>query len=177
MTARRPRPRPRSRRGLRDFVRLNPEYAAAADRDGLAQFHPNPLPRELGTRAGLALVDENRGSAQQRAAAVAERATQAQRRAAFRETLLAGWFAALNPAFGVRPSRTDADQQRLAHGRERVLALGSRVHLAEARENSGNPELAAALVRARARLADRLARQQPPPARQAAERARPGMER
>jgi hypothetical protein len=168
-----------TRRQLRDFVQLNPDDAPMARRDGLGLFNPRPgvLVGELGTQAALALVDENHGSAQQRAAAIAERATLAQQHGEAHEALLEARFTALNPEFGVLPSRTDPDQHRFAHRRERALALGTRVHLAEARENSGNPELAAALVRDRADQAARLARDQRPVERCATQRARAGAER
>ncbi len=166
-----------TRRQLRDFVRLNPEYAPQVAREGLGQFHPKPLVRELGTTAALALVDENHGTPEERAAAITERARLAHQRGEVREALLEGWFTGLNPEFGVLPSRTDPDQHRFAHGRERGLALGSRVHLAEARENSGNPELAAWMIRERALRAGRLAREQAPVQRGATTRARAGLER
>src|SRR6266536_3050757 len=150
-----------TRRQLRDFVRLNPEYAPQVAREGLGQFHPKPLVRELGTTAALALVDENHGTPEERAAAITERARLAHQRG----------------EVGVLPSRTDPDQHRFAHGRERALALGSRVHLAEARENSGNPELAAWMIRERALRAGRLAREQAPVQRGATTRARAGLER
>src|SRR6266496_4718389 len=146
-----------TRRQLRDFVRLNPEYAPQVAREGLGQFHPKPLVRELGTTAALALVDENHGTPEERAAAITERARLARQRGEVREAQLEARFTGLNPEFGVLPSRTDPDQHRFAHGRERALALGSRVHLAEARENSGSPELAAWMIRERALLALRLA--------------------
>jgi hypothetical protein len=72
-----------------------------------------------------------------------------------REAALEDRFAELNPEFGVLPSRTDPGQQRFAQGRERALALGTRVHLAEAAENSGDPDQAEAAIRARAERATR----------------------
>jgi hypothetical protein len=118
-----------------------------------------------------------RPTPQQRTAAIAERATPAQQRGEAREALLEQRFAALNPEFGVLPSRTDPDQQRFAHGRERALALRTRVHLAEARENSGNPDLATSLIRERALRAGRLARGQGPVERCVTDRAPAGAER
>jgi hypothetical protein len=159
-----------TRRQLRDFIRLNPEYARQAARQGLGQLHPKPLVRELGQEAALALVDENHGTPTERAAAIAERATLAQQHGESREAQLEARFAALNPEFGVLPSRTDPDQHRFAQRRERALALGSRVHLAEARENTGSPELAAWQIRDRALRAGRLARDQRPAERRPAER-------
>jgi hypothetical protein len=166
-----------TRRQLHEFVRLNPEYAPQAARDGRGQFRPRPLVRELGTSVALALVDENHGTLGEHAAAVAERATLAQQRGEACEARLEERFARLNPEFGVLPSRTDRDQQRFAQGRERALALGSRVHLAEARENSGSPELAAWLIRERALRAGRLARDERPVQPPTTERARAAAER
>jgi hypothetical protein len=166
-----------TRRHLRDFIRLNPEYARQADQQGLGQFHPKPLVRELGIEAALALVDENHGTPSQRAAEITRRARLAQQRGEVREAQLEGRFALLNPDFGVLPSRTDPQQHRFAQGRERALALGSRVHLAEARENTGTPELAAWQVRERALRAGRLGRDQQPAERRPAERVRAGAER
>jgi hypothetical protein len=117
----------------------HPEYAWQANQQGLGQFRPKSLSRELGTEVALALVDENLGTPSERAAAIGKRATLAQERSENREAQLEARFAALNPEFGVLPSRTDPHQHRFAHGRERALALGSRVHLAEARENTGSP--------------------------------------
>jgi hypothetical protein len=168
-----------TRRQLRDFVRLNPDEGPTVQHLGLGQFVPRStaVVRELGTKAALALIDENHGSTQERTAAIAERATLAQQRGEAREALLEHRFAALNPEFGVLPSRTDPAQHQFAHRRERALALGTRVHLAEARENNGDPELAAALVRERAEHASRLAQSQRPVAQRAAERAPAGAER
>jgi hypothetical protein len=72
-----------------------------------------------------------------------------------REAALEDRFAELNPEFAVLPSRTDPAQQRFAQGRERALALGTRVHLAEAGENSGDRDQAEAAIRARAERATR----------------------
>jgi hypothetical protein len=168
-----------TRRQLRDFVRLNPDYAPAARRDGLGQFNPRPgvVVDELGTEAALGLVDENHGSAQERTTAITKRATLAQQRGEVRETLLEWRFAALNPEFDVAPSRTNPNQHDLAHRHERLLALGWRVALAKARENNGKPEVAAALVRERAEYAARLARGHRPIERNATARARAGAER
>jgi hypothetical protein len=161
-----------TRRQLRDFVRLNPEYDRQADQQGLGQFRPKPLVRELGTQAALGLVDENHGTPSQRAAEIGKRATLAQQQGEVREAQLEARFAALNPEFGVLPSRTDPQQHRFAQRRERALALGSRVHLAEARENTASPEQAAWMIRERALRAGRLGRDQRP-----VERVRAGVER
>ena len=162
-----------TRRHLRDFIRLNPEYARPADQQELGQFRPKPLVRELGTQAALALVDENHGTPRERTAEITKRATLAQQRGEHHEAR----FAALNPDFGVLPSRTDPQQHQFAQRRERALALGSRVHLAEARENTGSPELAAWQVRERALRAGRLARDQQPVKRRPADPVRVGVER
>jgi hypothetical protein len=88
-----------------------------------------------------------------------------------REALLEHRFADLNSEFGVLPSRSDPQQQRFAHGRERGLALGTRVHLAEARENTSSPELVAWEIRQRALRASDRAQQRPTAQRQTADRA------
>jgi hypothetical protein len=162
-----------ARRQLRAFLLLNPGEAPTVQHLGGGQFVPRSVAvvRELGTTVGLALFDENHGTPSERAGVIAERATLAQQRGQAREAGLEARFARLNPDFGVLPSRTDPDQHQFAHDRERALALGTRVHLAEARENTGNPELAAALIRERARDAARLARTQRPAERQATPRA------
>jgi hypothetical protein len=125
----------------------------------------------VGTTVAWALVDDNHDTPTERAAQIGKQATLARQRGQarqareareareVREAQLEARFAALNPEFGVLPSRTDPDQHRFAHGRERALALGARVHLAEARENTADAELAAWQVRDRALRAGRLARQ------------------
>lgn len=141
---------------------------------------PRPSPtRELGERAAHALIEENLGTGAERAAAIADRATRARAIATGREHQRQDTFARLNPDFGVLPDAHDPDQHQFAHRRERALALGTRVHLAEARENSGNLELAAALVHDRAEHAARLARSHQPAERRATQgqRARAGAER
>jgi hypothetical protein len=143
---------------LRDFVQLNPEYARQADQQGLWQFRPTPRSRELDTDAAFALVDENYGTPDERAAEIARRAALAQERGEAREAQLEGRFAALNPEFGVLPSRTNPQQHQFAQGRERALALGSRVYLAETRENTDSAELAAWQIRVRALRAQRAQR-------------------
>jgi uncharacterized protein YndB with AHSA1/START domain len=74
-----------TRRQWRDFLRLNPEYTWQAEQQGLEQFRPTALSRELGTTVAWALVDENHGSPRLRVAAIAERATLAQQRAQARQ--------------------------------------------------------------------------------------------
>jgi hypothetical protein len=152
-----------TRRQWRDFVRLNPEYTWLAHQQGVGEFRPPALSREVGTTVAWALVDENHGTPAERAAAIGKRATLAQQRGQAREAReaqLEARFAELNPEFGVLPSRTDPQQHRFAHRRERALALGTRVHLAEARENTGTPELAAWHIRERALRAVRQTRDQ-----------------
>jgi hypothetical protein len=141
---------------------------------------PRPsLTRELGERAASALIEENLGTPAERAAAIADRATRALAVATGQEHQRQDTFVQLNPDFGVLPDAHDPDQHQFAHRRERALALGTRVHLAEARENSGNPELAVALVRERAEQAARLAQDHRPAERRATQRqrARAGAER
>jgi hypothetical protein len=168
-----------TRRHLRDFVRLNPDEGPTVQHLGGGQFVPrsSALVRELGGAAALALVDENHGSPQDRTAAIIQRATLAQQRGEHREALLEWRFAALNPEFDVAPSRTNPEQHGLAHRYERLLALGRRVALAEARENNGNPELAAALIRERARYARYAARHPQPRLTARSTTARAGAER
>jgi hypothetical protein len=151
-----------TRRQWRDFVRLNPEYARQAAQQGVGAFRPPALSRELGTTVAWALVGENLGTPGERAAEITRRATLAQQRGEAREAELEAGFARLNPEFSVLPSRTDPDQHRFAQGRERALALGSRVHLAEARENTPSREYSAWMIRERALLAGRRARDQQP---------------
>jgi hypothetical protein len=112
----------------------------------------------------------------ERAAEIAKRTILARERGQAREAELEERFARLNPEFGVLSSRTDPQQHRFARGRERALALGSRVHLAEARENSGSPGQAAWQVRERALRASRQARNART-VQARSERARAGAER
>jgi hypothetical protein len=160
-----------TRRQWRDFVQLNPEFTWLAKQQGLGGFRPAALSREVGTEVAWALVDENHGTQEERAAEIAKRATLARERGQAREARLEERFAALNPEFGVLPSRTDPAQHRFAQGRERALALGTRVHLAEARENTPSREQAAWQVRERALRARGRARDQQPIQRPPAQRA------
>lgn len=68
-------------------------------------------------------------------------------------------------------------QQRFAQRREGALALGGRVHLAEARENTGSAELRSWLIRERALRARHQARDKQPIREGIIERARAGAER
>ncbi len=163
-----------SQQDLRDFLALNPDFAQRRDPD--ASVRDWEAMRSLGRRVSFDLLDENEDPAQSRAD-IARRAELAQQQGEAREARLEERFARLNPEFGVLPSRTDPNQHRFAHGRERALALGSRVHLAEARENTGSPELAAWMIRERALQAGRLARDQRPVQPRTTERARTGAER
>jgi hypothetical protein len=74
-----------SRRQWRDFVRLNPEYTWLANLQGLGEFRPPALSREVGTTVAWALVDENHGAPGERVAAITQRATLAQQRAQARQ--------------------------------------------------------------------------------------------
>jgi len=154
---------------LRDFLALNPDFAER--RDPEASVRDWETLRSLGRRVVFDQLDENDEHPAQSRADIARRADLARQGGEAREARLEERFAALNPEFGVLPSRTSPDQHRFAHRRERALALGSRVHLAEARENTGSPELAAWEVRERALRAGRLARDQQPAERHPAERA------
>jgi hypothetical protein len=158
-----------SQRELHDFLHLNPEFAERRDQEaGVREWEAM---RSLGRRVFFDLLDENEEHPAQSRADIARRAELARETSEAREARLEERFAALNPEFGVLPSRTDPEQHRFAQGRERALALGSRVHLAEARENTGSRELAAWEVRERALHAGRLARDQQPAERPPAERA------
>src|SRR6266542_4095993 len=97
--------------------------------------------QSLSQRVFLDLLDENEEHPAQSRADITHRAELARKTSEARETRLEERFAALNPEFSVLPNRTDPQQHRFAHRRERALALGSPVYLAEARENSGSPEL------------------------------------
>jgi hypothetical protein len=131
----------------------------------------------LSQRVTTSLDRENTGPLSKRHAIIQRRGDHAEQRGQAREARLEERFAALNPEFSVLPSRTDPQQHRFAQGRERALALGTRVHLAEARENTGSPELAAWEVRQRALRATRLAREERPVQWRTAEPARAGAER
>jgi hypothetical protein len=89
------------------------------------------LTRELGERVAYALIEENLGTPAERAAAIADRATQAVAIATHQEHDRQDTFAQLNPEFGVLPDSRDPDQHRFAQQRERALALGQRVTAAE----------------------------------------------
>ena len=164
-----------SQQELRDFLALNPDFGEG--RDPETSVREWEVLRSQGRRVFFDLLDENDEHPAQSQARIARRAELARQGGEAREARLEERFAGLNPQFGVLPSRTDPDQQRFAQGRERALALGTRVHLAEARENSGSPELAAWMVRERALRAGRLARDQRPVERRPADRVRAGVER
>ena len=153
---------------LRDFLALNPDFGER--RDPEASVREWEAMRSLGRRVFFDLLDENEEHPAQSRADITRRAELARQQGEAREARLEERFAALNPEFGVLPSRTDPDQHRFTHRRERALALGSRVHLAEARENNGSAELAAWEVRERALRAGRLARDRQPAERAGAER-------
>ena len=164
-----------SQQDLRDFVALNPDFGEG--RDPETSVREWEVLRSQGRRVFFGLLDETDEHPAQSQVRIARRAEVARQGGEAREARLEERFAGLNPEFGVLPSRTDPQQHRFAQGRERALALGSRVHLAEARENSGSPELAAWMIRERALRAQRLAQPersvQPP----TVERARAAAER
>jgi hypothetical protein len=164
-----------SQQDLHDFLRLNPDFGERSDPE--ASVREWEAMRSLGRRVFFDQLDENDEHPAQSRADITRRARLAQQQGEVREALLESRFADLNREFGVLPSRTDPDQHRFAYRRERALALGSRVHLAEARENSGSPELAAWMIRERALRAGQLAQDQRPVQRPPAARARVGVER
>jgi hypothetical protein len=137
-----------SQQELRDFVALNPDFGQG--RDPETSVRNWEVLRSQGRRVFFDLLDENDEHPAQSQASIARRAEVARQGGQAREARLEERFAGLNPEFGVLPSRVDRDQQRFAQGRERALALGTRVHLAEARENTPSRELAAWEVRQRA---------------------------
>ncbi len=165
-----------SQQELRDFLALNPDFGPER-RDPETGVREWEALRSLGRRVFFDLLDENEEHPAQSRADITRRGELARQQAEAREARLEERFAGLNPEFGVLPSRTNPDQHRFAHGRERALALGSRVHLAEARENTGSPELAAWMIRERALHAGRFARDQRPVQRHPAAPARVGVER
>jgi hypothetical protein len=164
-----------SQQELHDFLRLNPEFAQR--RDSEASVREWEAMRSLGRRVFFDQLDENEAHPAQSRADITHRAELARQQGEAREARLEERFARLNPEFGVLPSRTDPDQHRFAHRRERALTLGSRVHLAEARENTSSPELAAWLIRERALRAGRQAQHEQPAQPRTTERARAGAER
>jgi hypothetical protein len=164
-----------SQQDLHDFLRLNPDFAER--RDPEASVREWETMRSLGRRVFFDQLDENEEHHAQSRADIARRAELARQRGQAREARLEERFARLNPKFGVLPSRTDPDQHRFAQGRERALALGTRVHLAEARENTGSRELASWMIRERALRAGRQARDERPAQPRTTERARVGVER
>jgi len=165
-----------SQQELRDFLALNPDFGQGR-RDPETSVREWEVLRSQGRRVFFDLLDENDEHPAQSQARIARRAEVARQGGEAREVRLEGRFAGLNPEFGVLPSRTDPQQHRFAQGRERALALGGRVHLAEARENSGSPELAAWMIRERALRARRLAQPERPVQPRTVERARAGAER
>jgi hypothetical protein len=164
-----------SQQDLHGFLRLNPDFAER--RDPEASVREWEVIRSLDRRVFFDQLDENEEHPAQSRADIARRAELARQRGEAREARLEERFARLNPEFGVLPSRTDPEQHRFAQGRERALALGSRVHLAEARENTGSPELAAWMIRERALRAGRQAQHERPVQPRTTERAQAGAER
>jgi hypothetical protein len=164
-----------SQRDLHDFLALNPDFAQR--RDPEASVRDWEAIRSLGRRVFFDQLDENEEHPAQSRVDIARRAELARQLGEAREARLEERFVQLNPEFGVLPSRTDPQQHRFAQGRERALALGSRVHLAEARENTGSPELTAWQVRERALRARRLAQPERPVQPRTLQRARAEAER
>ena len=158
-----------SQQDLHEFLALNPDFGQG--RDPETSVREWEVLRSQGRRVFFDLLDENDEHPAQSQARITRRAELARQGGEAREARLEERFAGLNPEFGVLPSRTDPQQHRFAHGRERALALGARVHLAEARENTSSPELAVWEVRERALRAGRLARDRQPAERPPAERA------
>jgi len=165
-----------SQQELRDFLALNPDFGSER-RDPEASVREWEAMRSLGRRVFFDQLDENEEHPAQSRADITRRAELAEQQAEAREARLEERFARLNPEFGVLPSRTNRDQHRFAQGRERALALGSRVHLAEARENTGSPELAAWEVRQSGLRAGRQAQHERPAPPRTIERTRAGAER
>jgi hypothetical protein len=137
-----------SQQNLHEFLALNPDFGAQ-QRDPETGVREWEVLRSQGRRVFFDLVDENDGHPAEVRGHLARRAEAARQAGEAREARLEERFAQLNPEFGVLPSRVDPAQHRFAQDRERALALGSRVHLAEARENTGSRELAAWEVRQR----------------------------
>ena len=164
-----------SQQDLHEFLALNPDFGQG--RDPETSVREWEVLRSQGRRVFFDLLDENDEHPTQSQAHIARRAELARQGGEAREARLEERFAGLNPEFGVLPSRTDPQQHRFAQGRERALALGSRVHLAEARENSGSPELAAWMIRERALRALRLAQPERSVQPRTVERARAAAER
>jgi hypothetical protein len=159
-----------SQRDLHEFLSLNPDFGPQR-RDPQSSVREHEVLRSQGRRVFFDLLDENDRHPAEARGHIARRAEAARQGGEAREAVLEERFAGLNPEFGVLPSRTDPAQHRFAQGRERALALGTRVHLAEARENTGSPELAAWMIRQRALRAGHRAQDQRPVQRPATERA------
>jgi hypothetical protein len=162
-----------SQQDLRDFLALNPDFADR--RDPEASVREWEAMRSQGRRVFFDQLNEEHPA--QSRADIARRAELARQQGEAREARLEERFARLNPEFGVLPSRTDPDQHRFAQRRERALALGSRVHLAEARENTSSPELVAWMIRERALRAGWQARHERLVQLRTTERAQAGAER
>jgi hypothetical protein len=159
-----------SQHNLREFLALNPDFSPAR-RDPKTGLRDHELLRLQGRRVLFDLENENHGDHAEVQGHIARRAEAARQGSEAREAVLEERFAHLNPEFGVLPSRTNHDQHRFAQGRERALALGGRVHLAETRENSGSRELAAWEIRQRALRAGHRAQDQQPIRQRSIERA------
>ncbi len=165
-----------SQHDLHDFLALNPDFGQDR-RDPETGVREWEELRSLGRRVFFDRLDENEEHPDHSRLDLTRRAERAAELAGDREARLEERFARLNPEFGVLPSRTDPQQHRFAQGRERALALGTRVYLAEARENPGSRELADWEVRQRALRASHRARDQRPATERAVETSRQGVER
>jgi hypothetical protein len=159
-----------SQQDLREFLALNPDFGPQR-RDPESGVREHEVLGSQGQRVLFALVDENHGHPAEAREQIVGRAEVARQVGEAREARLEERFAWLNPEFGVLPSRTDPAQHRFAQRRERALALGSRVHLAEARENTGSRELAAWEIRQRALRAGHRTQDQQPISQRSIERA------
>jgi hypothetical protein len=156
-----------SQHDLHQFLALNPDFGPQR-RDPETDVREHEALRSQGDRVLFALVDENDGHPAETRLKIARRA-EAARQAG--EARLEERFTLLNPEFGVLPSRVHGDQRRFVQSRERALALGSRVHLAEARENTPSRELAAWEIRQRALRAGHRTQDQQPIRQRSIERA------
>ncbi len=165
-----------SQRDLHESLALNPDFGPQRP-DPQTSVREHEVLRSQGRRVVFALVDEHDGHPAEAWGHIVGRAEVARQAGEAREAQLEERFARLNPEFGVLPSRVDPTQHRFAQGRERALALGTRVHLAEARENTPSRELAAWEVRQRALRAGHRAQDQRLIQQPAGERSPVGAER
>jgi hypothetical protein len=159
-----------SQRDLREFLARNPDVSPQ-QRDPQTGVREHEVLRSQGRQVVFAPLDEHDDHPAQVRGHLVGRAEVARQAGEAREARLEEGFAHLNPEFGVLPSRVDPAQHRFAQGREHALALGTRVHLADARENIGSCELAAWEICQRALRAGHRAQDQQPICRASIERA------